>query len=88
MSYDFAEQDLVHIRSVVSHFEHEVDRARDTETGTVASLKYWRSRVTTILATPSLPMHIERQARDVLGRLDRLDDAGRRNRTGDARAPF
>ncbi|CAG9267964.1 hypothetical protein [Paraburkholderia unamae] len=88
MSYDFAEQDLVHIRSVVSHFEHAVDRARDIEPGSVASLNYWRARVTTILATPTLPMHVEKQARDVLGLLDRLDDACRCDRSGDARAPF
>ncbi|WP_321930759.1 hypothetical protein [Paraburkholderia guartelaensis] len=88
MSCDFAEQDLAHIRSVVSHFEHAADGARVIETGSVTSLNYWRDRVTTILAMRSLPMHIERQARDVLGRLDRLDDACRQHRTGDARAPF
>ena len=88
MSHDFAEQDLAHIRSVISHFEHAADGVRVIETGSVTSLNYWRDRVTTILTMPSLPMHIERQARDVLGRLDRLDDACRHDRTGDALEPF
>ena len=50
------------------------------QAGSVASLNYWRARVTTILAAPLLPMHIEKRARDVLGRLDRLDDSCRCDR--------
>ncbi|CAG9243399.1 hypothetical protein [Paraburkholderia unamae] len=82
MSYDYSEQDLVHIRHVVDHLEHEVEGARVAQNGSIASLNYWRARVTTILATPSLPMHVEKQARDLLGRLDCLCDARRGAGTG------
>ena len=89
MSHDFAEQDLAHIRNVVSHLEHAVEGADVMQAGSVASLNYWRARVTTILAAPLLPMHIEKQAKDVLRRLDRLDDASRCERTGgDTPSPY
>ena len=75
MSSEFVERDLAHIRNVLSHLEHSADDVRTMEKGTVVSLSYWRTRVQGILAMPLLPMHIERQARDLLGRLDRIETA-------------
>lgn len=80
MSDEFAERDLAHIRSVLIHLEHSADSVRAIETGAMVNLNYWRDRVLGILAMPLLPMHIEKQAKDLLGRLDRLErprcDAG------------
>ncbi|HKT93995.1 MAG TPA: hypothetical protein VJS18_17660 [Paraburkholderia sp.] len=73
MSSEFAERDLAHIRNVLSHLEHSADSIAAMETGTVVSLGYWRTRLRGILAMPLLPMHIEKQAKDLLGRLDRLE---------------
>lgn len=73
VSSEFAERDLAHIRNVLSHLEHSADSVRAAEIGTVISLSYWRTRLRAILAMPLLPMHIEKQAKDLLGRLDRLE---------------
>ncbi|MCP3728428.1 hypothetical protein M3I53_35875 [Paraburkholderia sp. CNPSo 3272] len=75
MSSEFVERDLAHIRNVLSHLEHSADDVRAMEKGTVVSLSYWRARVQGILAMSLLPMHIEKQAKDLLGRLDRLESA-------------
>ncbi|WP_028207333.1 hypothetical protein [Paraburkholderia nodosa] len=76
MSDEFAERDLAHIGSVLSHLEHLADGVREIETGAMFNLNYWRDRVSAILAMPLLPMHIEKQAKDLLGRLDRLERPG------------
>jgi len=72
VGYDFAEKDLAHIGNVLGHLEHSADSVRAIEAGAVVGLDYWRARVNTILAMPLLPMHIERQAKDLLARLERL----------------
>jgi hypothetical protein len=77
VSDEFAERDLAHIRSVLSHLEHSAESVRAIETGAMVNLHYWRDRVLGILAMPLLPMHIEKQAKDLLGRLDRLERPGR-----------
>jgi hypothetical protein len=76
MRDDFAERDLVHIRNVLSHLEHSADSVRAMEKATVVNLNYWRGRVRAILAIPLLSTHVEKQAKDLLGRLDRLESAG------------
>jgi hypothetical protein len=43
----------------------------------MVNLHYWGDRVLGILAMPLLPIHIEKQAKDLLGRLDRLERPGR-----------
>ena len=73
MSDEFAERDLAHIRNVLSHLEHSADSVRAIETGAMVNLNYWRDRVHSILARPLLPMHIEKQAKDLLARLDRIE---------------
>ncbi|WP_233888726.1 hypothetical protein [Paraburkholderia flagellata] len=73
MSDEFAERDLAHIRNVLSHLEHSADSVRGIETGAMVNLNYWRDRVRSILARPLLPMHIEKQAKDLLARLDRIE---------------
>jgi hypothetical protein len=73
---EFAERDLAHIRNVLSHLEHSTDSVRAMEKGTVVSPSYWRARVRAILAIPLLSMHVEKQAKDLLGRLDRLERIG------------
>jgi hypothetical protein len=70
VSYAFAKHDLAHIENVIGHFECTVDRVSLMETGPVASVNYWRARVTTILATSSQPLRIEQHARELLERLD------------------
>ena len=70
---DFAERDLAHIRNVLSYLEHSADSVRAMEKGVVVNLSYWRGRVRAILAIPLLSMHVEKQAKDLLGRLDRLE---------------
>lgn len=74
MGYDFAEKDLAHIRNVLNHLEHPAGSEHMCETGAVIDLHYWRARIQVILAGPLLPLHIEKQGRDLLSRLDRLPD--------------
>jgi hypothetical protein len=76
VSDEFAERDLAHIRNVLSHLEHSADSVRAIETGAMVNLSYWRDRVRVILAMPLLPMHIEKQAKDLLARLDRIEKPG------------
>jgi hypothetical protein len=73
----FAERDLAHIRNVLSYLERSADYVRQTEPGAVVGLSYWRARVSAIVALPLLPMHIEAQAKQLLGRIDRLQEARR-----------
>ena len=73
VSYDFAEQDLVHIRNVLGYLECSADYVRQTEADAVVSPDYWRARVRAIVVMPSLPMHIETQAKELLVRIDRLE---------------
>ncbi|MEM5316716.1 hypothetical protein [Paraburkholderia sp. JHI869] len=73
MSDEFAERDLAHIRNVLTHLEHSADCVRAIETGAMVNLNYWRARVSAILAAPLLPLHIEKQAKDLLARLDRIE---------------
>lgn len=77
MSYDFAEHDLAHICHVLSHLEQSTAGSRIPETGPMANLDYWQARVRAILATPALPAHAQKQAKDLLGRLERLKDSRR-----------
>ncbi|WP_322049587.1 hypothetical protein [Paraburkholderia sp. J67] len=73
MSFEFAERDLVHIRNVLGYLERSADFVRQTEAGAIVSLGYWRARVRAILVLPRLPFHIEKQAKELLMRLDRLE---------------
>lgn len=73
----FAERDLAHIGNVLSYLEHSAESFRAMEKGAMVNLNYWRLRVRAIQATPLLPMHIEKQAKDLLDRLDRLERPGR-----------
>lgn len=77
MSYDFAEKDLAHIHHVLSHLEQSAAGARTRETGPMASLDYWQARVRAILAMPTLSAHAQKQAKELLGRLERLGDSRR-----------
>jgi hypothetical protein len=77
VSCDFAEKDLAHIGNVLSFLECSVDASRIPGTGAVIDLNYWRARVRAVLAMPRLPAHVEKQAKDLLGRLDRLEDSRR-----------
>jgi len=76
MRDEFAERDLAHIRNVLCHLEHSADSLRAIEKGMVVNLSYWRSRVRGILAIPLLSTQVEQQAKDLLGRLDRLERTG------------
>ncbi|MBN3858147.1 MULTISPECIES: hypothetical protein [unclassified Paraburkholderia] len=75
MSFEFAERDLAHIRNVLGYLERSTDFVRQTEAGAVVSLGYWRARVRAIQVMPLLPMHIDKQAKELIGRLDRLESA-------------
>lgn len=75
MSFEFAERDLQHIRNVLGYLERSADFVRQTEANAVISLGYWRARVRAIQVMPLLPMHIDKQAKELLGRLDRLESA-------------
>ncbi|WP_028220362.1 hypothetical protein [Paraburkholderia oxyphila] len=77
MSYDFAEKDLAHICHVLSHLEQSAAGARIPETGPMANLDYWHARVRAILAMPMLSTHVQKQAKELLGRLERLKDSRR-----------
>ena len=77
VSYDFAEKDLAHICNVLSHLEQSAAGACRLETGPMSSVDYWQTRVRAILAMPKLPAHTQKQAKDLLGRLDRLKDMRR-----------
>lgn len=72
MSYDFVEKDLAHIRNVLNHLEHSAGNLHACKTGAAIDLHWWRARIQAVLAMPLLPIHIERQARDLLSRLDQL----------------
>ncbi len=74
VSYDFVEKDLAHIRNVLNYLEHSAGYLHACETGAAIDLRWWRARIQAVLAMPLLPIHIERQARDLLSRLDHLPD--------------
>jgi len=76
MRDEFAERDLAHIRNVLCHLEHSADSLRAIEKGMMVNLNYWRGRVRGILAIPLLSMQVQQQAKDLLGRLDRLERTG------------
>jgi len=78
VSYDFAEKDLAHIRNVLSFLEHSNRNLGACDAGAVIGLHWWRARIQAVLAMPRLPIHVERQARDLLCRLDDLEDSWRR----------
>jgi hypothetical protein len=71
----FAERDLAHIRNALGYLERCADYVRQTEPGAVVSVSYWHARVSAIVALPSLPLQIEMQAKELLGRIDRLEAA-------------
>ncbi|WP_322049977.1 hypothetical protein [Paraburkholderia bannensis] len=73
MSFDFAERDLTHIRNVLGYLERSTDFVRQTEANAVVSLGYWRARVRAIQVMPQLPMHIDKQAKELMLRLDHLE---------------
>lgn len=73
MSFEFAERDLAHIRNVLGYLERSTDFVRQTEANAVVSLGYWRARVRAIQVMPQLPMHIDKQAKALLLRLDQLE---------------
>lgn len=77
MSYDFAEKDLAHIRHVLSHLEQSAAGAQVVENGPMSSLDYWQARIRVILAMPTLPAQAQKQARDLLARLERLKNLRR-----------
>jgi hypothetical protein len=77
VSYELAERDLAHIRDVLTHLEREAEMARVDRAGKGIGLNYWRSRILEDLAVPLLPVHLEKQARELLVRLDRLQHAER-----------
>ncbi|WP_233858170.1 hypothetical protein [Paraburkholderia sp. HD33-4] len=78
MSYELAEQDLAHIRHVLDYLECSTRYVYQVEGGAVASLNYWRGRVRMTLVMPLLPMHIEKQAKALLCRMDSLEGTHRR----------
>lgn len=73
MGYEFAERDLAHIHDVLNHLEHSAGTASTSHAGKVISLDYWRARIWAVLAMPHLPMHLEKQSKKLLARLDQLD---------------
>jgi len=73
VNYDFAERDIVHIQRVLTHLEHSTESVLALEASIVVSLRYWRARVHAILFMPLLPLHIEKQAKDLLGRVRNLE---------------
>jgi hypothetical protein len=86
VSYEFAERDLVHIRNVLGYLERSAGYVCQTDAGAVVSLDHWRARVRAILVMPLPPVHIEKQAKDLLGRLDHLEGHHHRGTSGDARS--
>ncbi|CAB3803866.1 hypothetical protein LMG28688_05856 [Paraburkholderia caffeinitolerans] len=72
MTYDFAETDLAHIRHIVDHLEHSTRGGCVPDVDKAFGVNYWRARVQEILVMPRVPFHIEKEARDLLDRLDRL----------------
>lgn len=72
MTYDFAETDLAHLRDVVCHLEHSAHDGCASDAGKALGVNYWRARVLEILATPRVPIYLEKEAKDLLDRLDRL----------------
>ncbi|HEV3427011.1 MAG TPA: hypothetical protein VG320_03940 [Paraburkholderia sp.] len=87
MSFEFAERDLQHIRNVLGYLERSADFVRQTEANAVISLGYWRARVRAIQVMPLLPMHIDKQAKELLGRLDRLESAREGSQSGTKKKP-
>ncbi|MBB3259171.1 hypothetical protein F4827_004045 [Paraburkholderia bannensis] len=79
MSFEFAERDLLHIRNVLGYLERSADFVRQTEANAVIGLGYWRARVRAIQVMPQLPMHIDKQAKELLRRLDQLDSTRKEN---------
>jgi hypothetical protein len=78
VSYDFAEKDLAHIRNVLNFLEHSNRNLGACDAGAGIGLHWWRARIQAILILPRLPLHIERQARALLRRVDELEDSRRR----------
>ena len=72
MTYDFAEADLAHIRHIVDHLEHSTHGGCVPDVDKAFGVNYWRVRVQEILAMPRVPVHLEKEARELLDRLDRL----------------
>lgn len=87
MSFEFAERDLLHIRNVLGYLERSVDFVRQTEANAVVSLGYWRARIRTIQVMPQLPMHIDKQAKELLRRLDHLESTRKENKPASKASP-
>jgi hypothetical protein len=81
VGYDFAEKDLAHIRNVLNHIERPVGTERARYADAVIGVDYWRARIRAILAMPRLPIHIEKLAKELLGRLDQLENLRRERST-------
>lgn len=81
MSYEFVERDLAHIRAIVMHMEHSSASALAAQAATGISLDYWRTRIGAVLAIPSLPIPLRKQSKELLGRLDRLNNEQPRDKT-------
>ncbi|MEM5328402.1 hypothetical protein VSR34_17665 [Paraburkholderia sp. JHI2823] len=73
MGYDLAEKDLAQIRNVLNYLEHSADFLRAYDSGAIVGVNDWRARIRTVLAMPRLPIQIELQGIDLLGRLDHLE---------------
>lgn len=73
LTYDFAETDLAHIRHIVDHLEHSTHDGCVPDVDKAFGVNYWRSRVQEILAMPRVPFQLEKEARELLDRLNRLD---------------
>lgn len=84
MGYDSGESELMHISKVLGHLEYSAESRRALEGEAIADLNYWRARVRDVLAKPHLPIHIEKQAKALLARIDRLetDTPGTPSRAG------
>jgi hypothetical protein len=78
VSYDLVEKDLAHIRNVISFLEHSNRNLGACDAEAVIGLHWWRARIQAVLAMPRLPIHVERQARDMLCRLNELEGSRRR----------
>ena len=73
MGYDLAERDLAQIRNALSYLEHSAEFLRAYYSGAIVGVNDWQPRIRTVLAMPQLPIQIELQGIDLLGRLDHLE---------------
>ena len=73
MTYDFAETDLAHIRHIIDHLEHSTQGGCVSDADTAFGVNYWRTRVQEILTMPQVPFQLEKEAKELLDRLNRLD---------------